>query len=195
LKVKLLHPDAKLPVRGSTNAIGYGLFTIDNHTLAPQTRVLIPIGIALALPYGTYGRIAPRSSLAAKSNIDISAGVIDPDYRGEIKVLLINNGATSFSIAKGNRVAQLILECADTPDIIQVEDLDDTSRGMGGFGSTGINHIKTRPVVPTSRQQQNKSAGQVIHPVRQRTISLSLYWQQQQYQTSPRWTFSCSGDA
>jgi len=96
LRVKLLLPEAKIPVQGSKGAIGYDLYAMDDHNLNPGTRLVIPVGIAIATPPGTYGRIAPRSSLSAKYSIDLGAGVIDPDYRGEIKVLLINNGESLY---------------------------------------------------------------------------------------------------
>jgi len=92
----------------------------------------------MIIPSGHYGRIAPRSGLAYKSMIDIGAGVIDSDYRGEVKVLMINSSNVEFQVTKGMRIAQLILERASTPDIIEVGSLDETERSNGGFGSTGL---------------------------------------------------------
>jgi dUTP pyrophosphatase len=91
----------------------------------------------MSLPYGTYGRIAPRSGLAV-SGIDVGAGVIDLDYTGEVKVLVINTNNTPYNIDIGDRIAQLIVEKIATPVIIQVEALDNTARGSMGFGSTGM---------------------------------------------------------
>jgi dUTP pyrophosphatase len=142
LQVKLLHPDAKLPARGSKGAIGYDLFAISSHTIPPHMRLKVPIGISIQLPEGTYGRIAPRSSLAAKHSIDIGAGVIDPDYRGETIVLLVNNGDVAFDFVKGDRIAQLVVECAITPSIKEVAQLNDTTRGSGAFGSTGFHSME-----------------------------------------------------
>lgn len=91
----------------------------------------------MACPEGTYGRIAPRSGLASKHFIDTGAGVIDSDYRGEVKVLLFNHASDDFPIKRGDRVAQLVLERIYTPEIIEVTDLEESVRGAGGFGSTG----------------------------------------------------------
>ena len=91
----------------------------------------------ISIPLGMYGRIAPRSSLACKKSVDVGAGVVDNDYRGEVKVLLINNGAEDFKIEKGDRIAQLIFENYSTPKLEVVSELDETVRGQGGFGSTG----------------------------------------------------------
>src|SRR5262249_7781452 len=98
LHVKLLNPTVKLPTHGSTDAIGYDLYAIANQNIASHSRSKVPLGIATAIPRGTYGHIAPCNSLAAKHSIDIGAGVIDPDYRGELIALLINNGNMDFSI-------------------------------------------------------------------------------------------------
>ena len=87
---------------------------------------------------GNYGRIAPRSGLAAKHMIDVGAGVIDSDYRGEVKVLLFNLGEKDFEVNKGDRVAQLIIEKYTITQMTEVKELDDTVRGAGGFGSTGV---------------------------------------------------------
>jgi dUTP pyrophosphatase len=91
------------------------------------------------IPSEYYGRIAPRSSLAWKNHIDVGAGVIDEDYRGPIGVVLFNHSSEEFKITQGDRIAQLIITKIITPDVIVVEDLDDTVRGIGGFGSTGTN--------------------------------------------------------
>lgn len=92
----------------------------------------------MAIPSGYYGRVAPRSGLAVKHFIDVGAGVIDEDYRGPLGVVLFNHGQNDFAVKKGDRIAQLLLEKIATPDIEVVEDLDETERGAGGFGSTGI---------------------------------------------------------
>ena len=97
--------------------------------LAPQ---------AIAVPPGTYGRIAPRSGLAWKNSLDTGAGVIDEDYRGNVGVILFNHSDVDFSFAVGDRVAQLVLERIAIADVEEVATLDDTARGAGGFGSTGV---------------------------------------------------------
>ena len=91
------------------------------------------------IPSEYYGRIAPRSSLAWKNHIDVGAGVIDEDYRGPVGVVLFNHSDEEFRIIQGERIAQLIITKIITPEVIVVDDLDDTKRGTGGFGSTGTN--------------------------------------------------------
>jgi len=94
--------------------------------------------LSIAIPRGTYARVAPRSGLAWKKFIDVGAGVVDYDYRGNVGVILFNHGDEDFEVKKGDRVAQLILEQILTPDVVECEDLDATERGAGGFGSTGV---------------------------------------------------------
>jgi len=138
LLVKKLHPDANITTRGSEGAVGYDLYSIDDVVISPTQRVTVATGIALGLPEGVYGRIAPRSGLAVKYGIQVGAGVVDPDYTGEIKVVLFNHGDKDFEVKKGDRIAQLILERCETPDVEEVDDIKDTERGANGFGSTGI---------------------------------------------------------
>lgn len=138
LKVKKLSPDATLPTRGSTGAVGYDLYSSMDTCVALKNRALVDTGISITLPPGTYGRVAPRSGLAVKKGIQVGAGVIDPDYTGEVKVLLFNDGEGHFIIKKGDRIAQLIVERCETPQIEEVTVLEDTERGEGGFGSTGV---------------------------------------------------------
>lgn len=142
LKVKIINPDASLPKRGSDLAAGYDLYAVESSVIHPGRRGVIPTGIAIQVPPGTYGRIAPRSGLAVKSGIQVGAGVIDRDYTGEIKVVLFNHDTNNFVIRPGYRIAQLILERCDNPPVEQVDNLNDTGRGDTGFGSTGIaDHI------------------------------------------------------
>src|SRR5437588_4876141 len=108
-------------------------------TIPPNERMAISTGIAIATPPGTYARIAPRSGLAAKYSIDIGAGVIDLDYRGEIKVISINHSKYPYQVRPGDRIAQLILERILLADPKEEEALDKTTRGNKGFGSTGYN--------------------------------------------------------
>ena len=95
-------------------------------------------GLSISFPTGLYARIAPRLGLALKKFVDVGAGVIDGDYRGEVGVVLFNHGDQDFEVKMGDRIAQLILEKIDTPPVEEVQDLDDTVRGSGGFGSTGV---------------------------------------------------------
>ena len=138
LGVKKLCYDACLPTRGSDGAVGYDLYSSEAATVPCQAgRALVGTGIALSIPDGLYGRVAPRSGLAVKHCINVGAGVIDPDYTGEIKVVLFNHGEKDFEIKKGDRIAQLVLERCETPPIEEISIVEDTERGSGGFGSTG----------------------------------------------------------
>jgi len=139
LLVQLMSPEAQIPKRATEGSIGYDLYATETVTLEPASRAPINTGIAIQLPEGTYGRIAPRSGLAVKHQIDTAAGVIDPDYRGEIKVILVNNGPHSYTVTMGERIAQLILENATLEDVVVTEFLSETARAQYGFGSTGMN--------------------------------------------------------
>ena len=136
LKVKLLHKDAVIPTRGTLNSAGYDLTSTVDCLLYPGERALIATGLAVDLVYKT-GVIKPRSGLAVKYGIDVMAGVIDSDYRGEIKVCLINHGFEEFRVLAGDRIAQLVIFPTCFHDFLEVDLLDDTDRGEGGFGSTG----------------------------------------------------------
>lgn len=141
LNVTKINPLATLPVRATTGSAGYDLFSTDNYVVLPGRRVVVSTGITVQLPPGTYGRIAPRSGLAVKHGLDTLAGVIDPDYTGEVKVVLQNLDAVQpFVIRPGYRIAQLILENFTTAEVVEVpsECTQITDRGMNGFGSTGI---------------------------------------------------------
>ncbi|CZT17773.1 related to dUTPase [Ramularia collo-cygni] len=137
LQVKLLSSTAQPPTRGSAFAAGYDLYASKASTIPARGKVLVDTDISIAVPAGTYGRVAPRSGLASKHSIDVGAGVIDADYRGPLKVLLFNFGDADFEVAVGERVAQLIVERIYTPEVVVVQDLEESVRGAGGFGSTG----------------------------------------------------------
>jgi len=138
LGVKKLTYDAIVPTRGSDGAVGYDLYSSEDAVVPCQAgRALVGTGITVVLPQGVYGRVAPRSGLAVKHCINVGAGVIDPDYTGEIKVVLFNHGESDFEIKKGDRIAQLVLERCETPPIEEINIVEDTERGSGGFGSTG----------------------------------------------------------
>ena len=108
-------------------------------TLAPGARALVPTGIAIALPGGTEAQVRPRSGLAFKHGLTVlnAPGTIDADYRGEVQVLLINLGSEPFAIARGTRIAQLVIATVARARLLEVVALDETPRGAGGFGSTG----------------------------------------------------------
>lgn len=139
LKVSLRSAAATPPKRCSALAAGYDVYASSDGVVPARSKAVIPTGVAVAVPDGTYGRIAPRSGLAAKHSIDVGAGVIDADYRGEVHVLLFNHSDVDFSVSKGDRIAQLILERIETPPVELVGGLDETARGDGKFGSTGTN--------------------------------------------------------
>lgn len=139
LKVKKLSENASIPFRASDKAAGYDLVSAYDYKIPANGKELVKTDIAVAIPEGHYGRVAPRSSLAWKSHIDVGAGVIDGDYRGNVGVILFNLSKQDFEVKKGDRVAQLIIEKISTPKVEEVEDLDATERSEGGFGSTGSN--------------------------------------------------------
>ena len=137
LKFKKLDPRATLPTRGSLAAAGLDLYSIEAVSLEPGQRLIVRTGLAVAIPEGFYGRLAPRSGLATKKGLNVLAGVIDADYRGEIGCLLHNTSAEKIELAAQSKVCQLIVEKIITPPAVWADELTDTERGPGGFGSTG----------------------------------------------------------
>lgn len=126
-----------LPTRGSSSAAGLDLFSIEAVTIEPGQRAIARTGLSVAVPEGYYGRVAPRSGLATKQGLDVLAGVIDADYRGEIGCLLHNTGAETIELPEQSKICQLIIEKIITPEAVWADELSDTERGGGGFGSTG----------------------------------------------------------
>ena len=140
MNIKKLHIHAKVPTRANPNDAGADLYSIESVVIPPLSRGVVKTGIALEIPVSYYGRVAPRSGLAAKHGIDVLAGVIDSSYRGEIGVVLLNTDASnSFTVNVGDRIAQLIIESHYNPVFVEVLDLLETNRGEGGFGSSGTN--------------------------------------------------------
>ncbi|PON40481.1 Deoxyuridine triphosphate nucleotidohydrolase, partial [Parasponia andersonii] len=137
-RVKKLSQNAVVPSRGSPLSAGYDLSSATETKVPARGKALVPTDLSIAVPEGTYARIAPRSGLAWKRSIDVGAGVIDADYRGPVGVVLFNHSDVDFEVKAGDRIAQLIIEKIITPDVVEVEDLDATVRGSGGFGSTGV---------------------------------------------------------
>jgi len=136
--VQPLTETATIPTKGTPHSAGFDLSADHDITIAPGERVVIKTGLAIRVPDGCYGRIAPRSGLAVKNGINVLAGVIDQDYTQEVGVVLINHSKEPFEIKAGNRVAQLILEKYESNVTVEkVEQLPTTSR-TGGFGSTGV---------------------------------------------------------
>jgi dUTP pyrophosphatase len=138
MQVVLENEYASLPSKGSANAIGYDLYSCEKKIVPARGRAVVNTGVVIQMPPGCYGRVAPRSGLAAKRGIDVGAGVIDADYRGVIGVVLFNHDDHDFHVDIGDRIAQLILEQALMGvTITQVQELSTTKRGADGFGSTG----------------------------------------------------------
>lgn len=131
-----------LPAYATQDSAGVDLMAAigSDLRLAPMQRMLVPTGIAIALPRGFEAQVRPRSGLALKSGITVlnTPGTIDADYRGEIKVILINLGTEEVTISRGDRIAQMVIAPVSQVAWQQVETLDDTARGAGGFGSTGV---------------------------------------------------------
>lgn len=131
----------ELPRKMSELASGFDLYAAvtEPMVLEPGKRALVPTGLALAMPAGLEAQIRPRSGLAYKHGITClnTPGTIDADYRGEIKVLLINLGEEAFSIARGERIAQMVFQIVPEIDLVEVQQLSETVRGAGGFGHTG----------------------------------------------------------
>ena len=162
LKVKLPHPEAILPSRGSEQAARLDLHSTIETMVQPGDSVLIKTGIALELPRGSYGRVAPRSSLAIRG-IETGAGVIDRDFRGEVKVLLRNHSDVDLRIYKGDRVAQLVVEKILEVKVNCVEELSSTARGSLGFGYSAHEDLYpwAEPDDPTYQRQELGTS----HPV------------------------------
>ncbi len=137
LQVKLLHPDAKMPVYVHATDAGMDLFCLEAITIAPHERVQVKTGIAVSIPQGFVGLIWDKSGLSHRHGLKVLGGVIDADYRGEILVGLVNLGDISHTIEKGDKITQMLIQKVEHPEIVIVDSLDLTVRGEGGFGSTG----------------------------------------------------------
>ncbi len=141
LLIKRLHPAASLPSYATPGSAGLDLAAALETALvlAPGERALVPTGIALALPRGHEGQVRPRSGLAVKHGLTVlnAPGTIDEDYRGEVKVALVNHGREPVRIEPGMRIAQLVVAPVTRVDPVEVRSLDETDRGAGGFGHTG----------------------------------------------------------
>jgi len=138
-KVKTVNCNARIPFKSYPGSAGYDIFSIESVTIAPGSRLLVRTGVSLEVPEYYYIRVAPRSGLSVRG-IDVGAGVIDSSYRGEVKVLLINNSKEYYNVQEGDRIAQLIMERCGNADITVLEYYDELSmseRGQNGFGSSG----------------------------------------------------------
>ncbi|KDR07209.1 deoxyuridine 5'-triphosphate nucleotidohydrolase [Zootermopsis nevadensis] len=137
LRFVKLSEKALAPLKGSAKAAGFDLRSAYDVTVPARGKVLIKTDLQIKLPPGCYGQIAPRSGLALKHHIDVGAGVVDEDYRGNLGVVLFNHSDQPFNVSHGDRIAQLICQKIYYPVLQEVEELDETERGKNGFGSTG----------------------------------------------------------
>lgn len=139
LRVKKLVPEALLPRYAHPGDAGMDLFALEPCTLAPGSSAMVRTGIAIELPPSTEAQVRPRSGLAAKHQVTVlnTPGTIDEGYRGEVCVILINHGRTPFQVDKGMKIAQMVIKPVISADVQEVQELSDTRRGTGGFGSTG----------------------------------------------------------
>ena len=141
VRYRKLVPEAKAPQQAKPHDAGYDLFAVSSHDLKPGQRVVVSTGIAMSIPVGFEGRIRPRSGLAVKNGLDTMAGTIDATYRGEVGVVLINlsdDPNAIFSIRPGMKIAQILIKRCYAPEWVEVDELDETERGAGGYGHTGV---------------------------------------------------------
>ena len=139
VKLKKLHQDAVIPMYATKGSAGFDLHSIDSYDIKPEETVLISTGLSIELPVGYELQIRTRSSMAFKYGVIVlnSPGTVDSDYRGEIKVILKNISDRQYTMCKGDRIAQGIIQEIIQASFIEVEELNTTDRGEGGFGSTG----------------------------------------------------------
>ncbi len=138
IHVKKLHPDAVLPAFAHPGDAGMDLYSVEDMVLEPGERRSVPTGIAIALPDGYVSLVWDKSGVSHKFGVKTLGGVLDSGYRGEYLIGLVNLGQENFEIKKGQKIAQLLIQKVERPDITVVDELDETSRGAGGFGSTGV---------------------------------------------------------
>lgn len=140
LKVRRLDPELPLPRYAHHGDAGLDLLAAREVRIGPGERAAVPTGIAVAIPEGWVGLVHPRSGLARRHGLTVTnaPGTIDAGYRGEVQVLLVNLGAEPVELARGDRIAQLLLQPVGHAMVVEVDDLDPTTRGAGGFGSTGL---------------------------------------------------------
>ncbi|GFN99918.1 deoxyuridine 5'-triphosphate nucleotidohydrolase [Plakobranchus ocellatus] len=139
LQFAKLSEHAKAPTRGSALAAGYDLYSAYDYIVPAKGKEVIKTDLQIAVPEGCYGRVAPRSGLAVKNFIDVGAGVVDEDYRGNVGVVLFNFSDKDFVVSRGDRIAQLVCERIFRPELEELPSLTETERGSNGYGSSGKN--------------------------------------------------------
>lgn len=137
IKIKKMTPEAKLPAYAHAGDAGMDLFSCVDMTLAPGETKPVPTGIQMAIPPGHAGLVWDKSGISLKG-VHRLAGVVDAGYRGEVRVVMVNLGTEPFEIKSGMKIAQMLIQPVEAPTIVESDTLDDTSRGAGGFGSTGL---------------------------------------------------------
>lgn len=137
LSVMKLEDGATLPSRSNLSDAGYDLYAVEETVIPARGRALVRTGISMAIPSGYAGLIWPRSGTAVKAGLDVLAGVVDSGYRGEVCVVLQNHSDSDYTVRVGDRAAQMLIQNVSSVNIEQVETLDDSDRGTGGFGSSG----------------------------------------------------------
>ena len=137
LKVKKLHPDAKLPTYGHPGDAGMDLYALEDSEVAPGATAKIRSGLSFELPAGYVGLCWDKSGVSTNHKIKTLAGVLDAGYRGELLMSVINLGSEMYTFKKGEKVLQMLIQKVESPEIVEATELSDTSRGEGGFGSTG----------------------------------------------------------
>lgn len=141
LKFKRIHPDAQIPAYAHPDDAGMDLRSVEELVVKPGARALVRTGLVMMLPDGYEAQVRPRSGLALKRGVTVlnTPGTIDAGYRGEVGVILANFGETDFAVAKGDKIAQMVIAPVTRPEqVLEVDEIDATGRGAGGFGSTGI---------------------------------------------------------
>jgi len=140
LRFKRIHPDAVLPSYAHPSDAGMDVRSVADLTIAPGGRALVPTGLVMLLPPMYEAQVRPRSGLALKIGVTVlnAPGTIDSGYRGEVGVILMNLGTEDFQVKKGDKVAQIVIAPVTQPVIVETDTLDETDRGAGGFGSTGV---------------------------------------------------------
>ena len=140
LRFRKIHPDAALPSYAHPSDAGMDVRSVDDLTIAPGKRALVHTGLVMLLPPMYEAQVRPRSGLALKSGVTVlnTPGTIDSGYRGEVGVILANFGDADFPVKKGDKIAQIVIAPVTQPEIVETTEVDETDRGAGGFGSTGV---------------------------------------------------------